>query len=317
MKFLVTGCGGFIGSNLVDRLLSDGHNVIGIDNFSTGQHKFLQAARRHEAFNLIVADLTRPTEYAHAFSGVDAVFHLSANADVRSGTEYPKRDLEQNTIVTHNVLEVMREHRVKTILFSSTGSVYGEAAVIPTPEDSPFPIQTSLYGASKLASEGLISAYCEGFGFCCSIFRFVSILGERYSHGHVFDFYRKLKANPARLLVLGNRKQRKSYLHVQDCIDAILIAFHRANNKINIYNLGLDSYCQVDDSIEWICKELNVNPVLEYSGGPRGWVGDNPFIFLDTKKIRSLGWEPKHSIKEGVVKTVDYLKNNEWLLQSR
>ena len=317
MNLLVTGCAGFIGSNLVDRLLADGHHVVGIDNFSSGQRRFLDQAIANPKFRLVEADLLDPKAYESAFSGIDAVFHLAANADVRFGTEHPRRDLEQNTIVTFNVLEAMRAHKVAQILFSSTGSVYGESTVIPTPEDGPCPIQTSLYGASKLAGEGLIAAYCEGFGFRSWIFRFVSILGERYTHGHVFDFYKHLNADPTRLPVLGNGKQRKSYLYVQDCLNAMLLAWKHAPAKVNVLNLGVDGYCEVNDSIAWISETLNVKPKLEYSGGDRGWIGDNPFIFLDTKKIQSLGWKPQYSIREGVVKTVEYLKANEWVFGAR
>lgn len=317
MKVVVTGCGGFIGSTLSDRLLIEGHHVIGIDNFSTGQRRFLDAALTHPGFRLIEIDLLDLDALKQAFAGGEAVFHLAANADVRFGTAHPRKDLEQNTIATHNVLEAMRANGIKKIAFSSTGSVYGEASVVPTPEDGPFPIQTSLYGASKAAGEGLIASYCEGFEFQSWIFRFVSILGERYTHGHVFDFYQKLKADPTRLSVLGNGKQRKSYLHVQDCIDAILLAMDKANDKVNIFNLGVDGYCEVNDSIGWICEELGVQPVLEYSGGDRGWIGDNPFIFLDTKKIQSLGWKPKYGIRDGVIRTIEYLRDNAWVFEVR
>lgn len=316
-KFIVTGCAGFIGSNLVDRLLANGHQVTGIDNFSTGQRRFLEGALAHPNFRLVEIDLLDLDSLKQAFAGGETVFHLAANADVRFGTEHPRKDLEQNTIATYNVLEAMRANGIKQIAFSSTGSVYGEAAVIPTPEDAPFPVQTSLYGASKLACEGLIAAYCEGFGFQSWIFRFVSILGERYTHGHVFDFYKQLKADPTQLRVLGNGKQRKSYLYIQDCLDAIQLAVEKATDKVNIFNLGVDGYCELNDSIDWISQALGVQPRLEYKGGDRGWIGDNPFIFLDTKKIRSLGWVPKHSIREGVVKTVKFLKSNEWVLESR
>jgi UDP-glucose 4-epimerase len=316
-NFLVTGCAGFIGSNLVDRLLDAGHNVIGVDNFCTGQRHFLDYALLHPNFKLFEIDLLNLEGLKQLFYGVDLTFHLAANADVRFGTDHPRKDLEQNTIATYNVLEAMRANGVKKIVFSSTGSVYGEATVVPTPEDGPFPIQTSLYGASKAAGEGLISAYCEGFGFQSFIFRFVSILGERYTHGHVFDFYQKLKADPSRLHVLGNGKQRKSYLYVHDCIDAILLAVEKAKEKVNIFNLGVEGYCEVNDSIGWICTELGVQPQLDYSGGDRGWVGDNPFIFLDTKKIQALGWYPKYSIRDGIVKTVEYLRDNEWVFESR
>jgi UDP-glucose 4-epimerase len=317
MKIIVTGCAGFIGSNLADRLIDDGHQLVGIDNFSTGQRNFLDGALRNKSFRLIEADLLDLDNLVPLFSQCDFVFHLAANADVRFGTEHPRKDLEQNTICTFNVLEAMRANGVKKIAFSSTGSVYGEAVVIPTPENGPFPIQTSLYGASKLACEGLISAYCEGFGFQSWIFRFVSILGERYTHGHVFDFYKQLKNDPAQLRVLGNGKQRKSYLYIQDCLDAIQIAVEKADDKINIFNLGVDGYCELNDSIDWISQALGIQPKMEYTGGDRGWIGDNPFIFLDTKKIRSLGWEPKNSIREGVVKTVEFLKSNEWVFDVR
>lgn len=316
-QFVVTGCAGFIGSTLVDRLLEDGHTVCGVDNFSTGQRRFLDNALNSPKFSLFTIDLLDLDNLTPIFKGADAVFHLAANADVRFGTHHPRRDLEQNTIATYNVLEAMRANNVKRILFSSTGSVYGEAVTIPTAENSEFPIQTSLYGASKLACEGLISAYCEGYGFQSWIFRFVSILGERYTHGHVFDFYQKLKENPGRLEVLGNGRQRKSYLYVQDCIDAILLALACSKDKVNIFNLGVDGYVEVNESIRWICQELDVIPKLEYTGGERGWIGDNPFIFLDTKKINGLGWRPQLSIQEGVLKTIQYLRANEWVFQAR
>ena len=248
-------------------------------------------------------------------SGCDFVFHLAANADVRFGVEHPKRDLEQNTIGTFNVLEAMRVNEIKKIAFSSTGSVYGESKMIPTPENAPFPVQTSLYGASKLAGEALISAYSEGFGFKVWIFRFVSILGERYSHGHVFDFYKKLLSDPTVLPVLGNGKQKKSYLYVGDCVKAIMKATRFSNDKFNLFNLGADEYCEVNDSIRWITEYLNITPRIEYSGTERGWIGDNPFIFLDCNKVRSLEWAPEFSIKEGIIKTLQYLENNKWLLQ--
>lgn len=316
-KAFVTGAAGFIASNFVDRLLSDGVKVSGWDNFLTGRVEFLTKATQHPDFSFYRGDnLDRPA-LTQAMAGADFVFHFAANADVRFGLQHPGRDLEQNTQVTFNVLEAMRANGISKIAFSSTGSVYGEAKVFPTPEDAPFPVQTSLYGASKLAGESLIQAYCEGFGFQSWIFRFVSILGERYTHGHVFDFYKQLRNDPSRLRVLGNGKQRKSYLYIQDCLDAILLAVERAKEKVNVFNLGVDGYCQVNDSIGWICREMGVSPKLEYSGGERGWVGDNPFIFLDTKKIQFLGWKPKVGIEEGVVRTVRWLRENEWVLEAK
>jgi UDP-glucose 4-epimerase len=317
MRILVTGAAGFIGSNLVDRLVQAGHNVSGYDDFSTGQMRFLESALVSSNFTLVRGDTLDLNALTTAMYGVEFVFHFAANADVRFGTEHPRRDLEQNTIATFNVLEAMRATGVRRIAFSSTGSIYGEPNIFPTPENASLPVQTSLYGASKMAGEGLITAYCEGFGFQSWIFRFVSILGERYTHGHIFDFYKQLKTDSTKLRVLGNGKQRKSYLYIQDCLDAIQLAVEKATDMVNIFNLGVDGYCEVNDSIGWISQTLGVQPSLEYTGGDRGWIGDNPFIFLDTKKIRSLGWVPKYSIREGVVKTVKFLKSNEWVLESR
>jgi UDP-glucose 4-epimerase len=317
LRAIVTGAAGFIGSNLVDRLLADGHAVVGFDNFSTGQIEFLESALKSPSFRLERGDLLDRTVLTDAMAGCDFIFHLAANADVRFGLEHPRKDLDQNTIATWNVLEAMRAADVRRIAFSSTGSVYGEPRIFPTPEDAPFPIQTSLYAASKVAAEALIEAYCEGFGFEAYIFRFVSILGERYSHGHVFDFYRQLKEHPGWLDVLGNGLQRKSYLNVHDCVAAILLALERARNRVNIFNLGLDEYCEVKDSVRWIAAHLGLEPEVRYAGGERGWVGDSPFIFLDCRRIRQLGWTPKLSIREGIVRTVEFLRANEWLLARR
>jgi UDP-glucose 4-epimerase len=317
VRAFITGAAGFIGSNLVDRLLADGHTVTGFDNFSTGQPGFLTAALQSSSFRLVEGDTLELAALTDAMRDSDTVFHLAANADVRFGVEHPSRDLQQNTVATFNVLEAMRATGAQRIAFSSTGSVYGEAAVIPTPEDAPFPVQTSLYGASKLAGEGLIAAYCEGFGLQGFIFRFVSILGERYTHGHVFDFYGSLRRDPSRLRVLGNGQQRKSYLYVGDCLGAIMTALERASSRVNIFNLGTDEYCQVNDSIGWITSHLGVQPTLEYTGGDRGWIGDNPFIFLDCSKIRALGWRPQLTIRQGIIRTLEYLQSNPALLEAR
>lgn len=317
MRALVTGSAGFIGSNLTDRLLQAGNFVRGFDNLSSGRIEFLADARGSSSFEFCEGDILDLPQLKVAMAGIDTVFHLSANADVRRGPEHPRKDLEQNTIGTANVLEVMRWCGVRRIVFASTGSVYGEPTVFPTPEDAPFPLQTSLYGASKLAAEAMISAYCEAFEMQSWIFRFVSILGERYTHGHVFDFYGQLIKHPESLNVLGNGKQRKSYLYVQDCLDAILLALTKAGGIVNIFNLGTDEYCAVDDSIQWISACLNVNPERIYSGGERGWVGDSPFIFLDCSRIRSLGWLPRFSIQAAVERTVEYIRKNQWVLECR
>jgi UDP-glucose 4-epimerase len=316
MNVFVTGGAGFIGSNLVHRLLEDGCQVTAYDNLSTGRLQFLAAAFGTPGFRLVEGDLLDLPSLTRAMAGADFVYHLAANADVRFGTQHPRRDLDQNTIATFHVLEAMRANGVRRLAFSSTGSVYGEATVFPTPEDAPFPVQTSLYGASKLAGEGLIAAYAACFGFQACVFRFVSILGECYTHGHVFDFYQKLRADPTRIEVLGNGKQRKSYLYVQDCIDAMLLAVRTAGEPVTIFNLGTQEYCTVDDSLGWICAALGVNPRRVYTGGERGWVGDNPFIFLDIARIRALGWKPKLTIRAAVLRTLQYLQANPWLLGS-
>jgi UDP-glucose 4-epimerase len=313
----VTGAAGFIGSNLVDRLLDDGEVVVGYDNLSTGMPEFIASASRHRNFTFVHGDLLDTRSLTEAMRGANRVVHLAANADVRFGLAHPRKDLEQNTIATFNVLEAMRANDVGEIAFSSTGSIYGEATVVPTPEDAPFPIQTSLYGASKLACEGMIAAYAEGYDIKARIFRFVSILGQRYSHGHVFDFMMQLAENQARLHILGDGQQRKSYLHVDDCIEAILLALSAGDDHIAIFNLGTDEVCQVLDSVNWIVGRLSLSPQLSFSGGRRGWIGDNPLIHLDTSRIRGLGWQPKRRIKEAVEHTVDWLDANRWVFAKR
>jgi UDP-glucose 4-epimerase len=299
-RVLITGGAGFIGSNLADRLVSDTEVVI-LDNFSTGRHDFV-----NPDVEVFEGDVLDTEVLREAMQGCDTVFHLQANADVRHGLERTRVDLEQNTIATSNVLEAMRETGARTIAFSSTGSVYGEPEVFPTPEDAPFPVQTSLYAASKLAGEGLIGAYAHGFGINGVVFRFVSILGERYTHGHVIDFYRALRADPTRLRVLGDGRQRKSYLYVQDCVSAMLTALD-AHEGFAVYNLGTDESIVVDESIAVISEYLGVQPVLEHTGGERGWAGDSPLIHLDTAKIRALGWAPSVTIREAVIKTLEWL----------
>ena len=316
-RVCVTGAAGFIGSNLVDRLLATGHDVVGYDNLSTGLIEFLEPARQSDRFRFVQGDVLDLESLTAAMAGCDFVFHLAANADVRFGTQHPRRDLEQNTIATYNVLEAMRSAGARRIAFSSTGSIYGEPDVFPTPETAPFPIQTSLYGASKLAGEGLLAAYAAGFGFQAYIFRFVSILGERYTHGHVYDFFSKLRTDPSRIQVLGNGRQRKSYLYVQDCIDAMLAVTSKAEAPVNVYNLGTKEYVEVNTSLDYICEALGVQPVREYTGGERGWIGDSPFILLDTERVNGLGWEPRLTIRDGILRTLAYLQANTWLLERR
>ncbi len=317
MKYFVTGGAGFVGSSMVDRLLSMGNEVVAYDNMSTGVERFLDGAKTNSAFKLIVGDILDTTKMTEAMNGCDFVFHFAANADIKDNLAHPNYVFEQNAQGTLSVLEAMRANGIKKIAFSSTGSVYGEPEVFPTPEDAPFPIQTSLYAASKTFGEGLISSYCEGYGFTGYIFRFVSLLGERYPHGHVFDFVKKLKENKEVLPILGDGHQRKSYLYIQDCLDAIFCAINSSDTGVNIFNLGTNEYCEVKDSAGYIAARMGLAPKFEYAGGKRGWVGDSPFIFLDTAKIRSLGFEPKLTIKEAVERTVDYLLENPWLFDVR
>jgi UDP-glucose 4-epimerase len=304
---LVTGGAGFIGSHVVDTLLARGARVTVIDNFSTGFRELVPARER---LRLVEGDLLDVAAVADAVRGTDFVFHLAANADIKDNLKEPRKCIDQNIVATQNVLEAMRGAGVSEIAFSSTGSVYGEATVVPTPEDAPFPVQTSLYATSKVAAEGLCSSYALGFGFHTWIFRFVSLLGPRYSHGHVIDFWHKLRTDPTRLPVLGNGKQKKSYLHVLDCVAAMFTAIERAREPINIFNLGHQEWLEVDHSISIITRAMNVRPKLEYAGGERGWVGDSPRILLDTSRIRALGWAPTRTIEDSVLDTLRFLDAN-------
>ena len=314
-RVCVTGGAGFIGSTLAERLRATGAEVVIVDDFRSGRREFVADLLAQPGTTLYEGDVLDEDLLRQAFAGCDWVFHLQANADVRHGLEHPRRDLEQNTIATATVLEAMRAAGVSKIGFSSTGSVYGEPDAFPTPEDAPFPIQTSLYAASKLAGEGMLAAYAHGFGFTALVFRFVSILGERYTHGHVYDFYRALKRDPSRLRVLGDGHQQKSYLYVGDCVDAIqtAVAAHESRpGEVGVYNLGTDETVVVNDSIAAICDHMGLAPSLEYSGGRRGWVGDSPLIHLDCARIRSLGWTPTLTIKDSIVRTLEWFDDNSY-----
>lgn len=310
MRACITGGAGFIGSTLADRLSEGGAELTLVDDFRSGRREFVAGVLKRPGVRLLEGDVLDPALMREAVAGCDWVFHLQANADVRHGLDHPLRDLEQNTIATSTVLEAMRAEGVSQIAFSSTGSVYGEPEVFPTPEDAPFPVQTSLYAASKLAGEGMIGAYAHGYGFTGLVFRFVSILGERYTHGHVYDFYRALRADPTRLRVLGDGRQEKSYLYVQDCISAILLATeaHAESGGAFVYNLGTDETIVVDDSVATIVSHLGLSPEIEHSGGRRGWAGDSPLIHLDCAKIRTLGWSPTLGIKDAIVRTLDWFE---------
>jgi UDP-glucose 4-epimerase len=314
----ITGGAGFIGSTLADRLSAEGVEVVVVDDFRTGRREFVADLLDRPRARLVEGDVLDQALLEDAFAGSDWIFHMQANADVRFGLDHPRRDLEQNTIATSTVLEAMRAVGASKIAFPSTGSVYGEPEVFPTPEDAPFPTQTSLYAASKLAGEGLIGAYAHGYGFTGLVFRFVSVLGERYSHGHVLDFYRALRCDPTHLRVLGDGRQQKSYLYVQDCVSAMLtaVARHDADaGSTNVYNLGTDETIVVNDSLTVITRHLGVSPVIEHTGGLRGWPGDSPLIHLDCARIRALGWRPTLTIEEAIVRTLDWLEQNPYAVQ--
>lgn len=313
MLAVVTGGFGFIGSNLVTRLLDLGFTVKVIDDLSTGDIRFLsEPVRKSIEFHNLDLRGVDSNSLSQVIKSADIVFHLAANADVRGGFASPYRDLESNIVATLNVLEAMRIAKVPEIVFSSTGCVYGDTLVQPTPEEYAFPIQTSLYGNSKVAAEGMISTYASNGVFKASSFRFVSILGRNYHHGHVIDFVRNLLKNPARLQILGDGRQKKSYLHVDDCVSAMIEIKH--DSSYEAFNLGNSDFISVLDSAQIISKKMNLNPELIVGNSPRGWVGDNPFTFLDISKARRFNWTPTIGIRESLEDTVEFLLGNQWLL---
>ncbi len=317
MKAFVTGGAGFIGSNLCDKLLSLGNDVVVYDNFSTGQQMFIEHNLNNPRYQLIKADVLDMKKLNKAMKGCDFVFHFQANADVRGGINNTRIDLEQNIIGTYNVLESARLNSIKRLAFASSATVYGEPGIFPTPENIPL-VQTSLYGASKISAESLIQAYCEYYDMKSWIFRFVSFIGLRYTHGVIFDFMKKLKTNPGELEILGDGKQQKSYLHVHDGVNAIMLAIEKANEKVNIFNLGNKEYMNVIDLADIICKTLELKGVhYKFTGGERGWIGDSPFVQLDVNKISSLGWKPVFPIHDAIVDTVNYLSRHPGLFESR
>ena len=316
-RAFVTGGAGFIGSHIVDRLAQVGANVTIYDNFSTGQEQFISHHAGNPKVRIVRADVLDSERLKKEMVNSDFVFHLQANADVRGGIQLTRVDLEQNTIATWNVLEAMRINEIKHIVFASSAAVYGEPDVFPTPE-SYAPLQTSLYGASKLACEAMIQAYSEYFGITCYIFRFVSWIGERYSHGVIFDFIKKLRGNTQMLEVLGDGKQRKSYLDVIDGVDGIFYAVEHAKELKNVFNLGHDEFMNVLELADVIVEELGLKRVRYLTtGGERGWLGDLPFVHLDTTKLKALGWRPQVSIEQGIRNTVRYLQANPQVLEQR
>lgn len=301
MKYVVTGGAGFIGSHLVDRLLDDEHSVTVIDNLSCGKLENLSSYSLVDFVNVDIKDSEQVDKVISR--GYDAVFHLAAHANIRKSLEDHRVDLDNNVIGTLNILEAMRKNHVKDLVFASSSAVYGEATVRPTPE-SYYPTQTSLYGASKLACEAFAEAYTEFSSIRVWAFRFANVVGERCSRGVVGDFVRKLLKKPTELEILGNGKQSKEYLYVEDCVDGILTGYHKSSGKVNIFNLGMETQTNVDEVADIVIEEMGLENVKRnYTGGVRGWIGDNSIVELSLKKIKSLGWKTEVSSEEALRRT--------------
>jgi UDP-glucose 4-epimerase len=295
MKCFVTGGAGFIGSHMVDRLVSDGHQVTVYDNLSLGREDFIRHHYGKVGFRFVKGDLLDIDLLRDSMQGCDAVIHLAANSDIVKSAKHTRIDLEQGTIATYNVLESMRSNHVGKIVFTSSSVVYGEVKKLPIAEDyGPlFPI--SMYGASKLACEALTSAFCHNFGFQSWIYRFANVTGPRVTHGVVLDFYRKLQKNPRELEVLGDGKQAKPYIEVRDVVDGMIFGFTHTTDSVNYFNLGTDGLTPVSVIAHEVLRELGLaGTEIRYTGGVRGWPGDVSRVSLDMTKLRSLGWTPKY-----------------------
>ena len=300
MQHFVTGGAGFIGSFVVDRL-APRNSVTVYDNLSTGKEEFIAHHLNDKYFRFIKADLLDVRKLAKEMRGHDTVWHIAANPDIRKGTESTMTDLQQNTIATYNALECARRNDVKNFVFSSTSTIYGRAKVLPTPEDYGPCLPISLYGASKLACEGLVSAYSELYGMKSWIYRFANIVGHRSTHGILFDLVAKLNKNPKRLEVLGDGKQKKSYLLVEECVDGMVYGFKHAKDRVNYFNLCAEDQITVKRIVEILLEETRLpNVKIKYTGGESGWKGDVPVFLLANKKMAKLGWKPKHSSEEAV-----------------
>jgi UDP-glucose 4-epimerase len=317
MKYFVTGGAGFIGSHIVERLLQENHEVTVYDNYSSGNHGFIDKLKINPNLKVIGGDICDLKFLVKAMKGHDFVFHLAANADVRNGMTDTDIDFKNNIQGTKNVLESMRVNGIKKIAFSSSATVYGEPKTFPTPETEPL-IQTSLYGASKACGESLIQGYCEFYDMQCWIFRFVSWIGEHYTHGVIFDFINKLRDDSSQLEILGDGNQKKSYLYVKDGVDGIFLGIKEFNEKVNIFNLGYSETMNVTELAKIIIKEMKLSNVkINFTGGIRGWKGDSPLVQLDTTKLNAKGWRPTTNIKKGVILTTKYLLENPELLERR
>jgi UDP-glucose 4-epimerase len=297
----LTGGAGFIGSHLGDRLLAEGKTVTVYDNLSSGRREWIEHNIGQPGFTFIQADLLDAPKLKEAMAGHDLVIHLGANTDIPGGNQDVRLDLENCTIATHNVLEAMRATGIRRLLFSSTSAVYGEAPVIPTPEDVGPLLPISLYGAAKLACETLISAYCHIFNMQAWMFRFANVVGGRMGHGVIYDFIHKLKRNSAEMEILGDGQQEKPFFPVEDCIDGMFCAFHRSDAWCDVFNLGCSSSSKISQVAEIVVEEMGLSGVrFRYTGGRRGWVGDVPQVGLNVSKMKRLGWEARHTSDEAV-----------------
>lgn len=304
LKAIVTGGAGFIGSHLVDRLLSDGYEVAVIDNMVCGRRDNLQNHRDDPRLVIHEIDIRKSEELNRVFSGHEVVFHLAAQANIRQSLNDHMSDLEHNLIGTISVLESMMKTGIQDFVFASTSAIYGQANVIPTPEDY-FPVQTSLYGASKLACEAYAEAYTELAPLKFWAFRFANPVGERSRRGVIWDFVHKLTKDPTELEILGDGKQSKEYLHVEDCVNGIMTGYEKAKQRVNLFNIGLDEQTLVDQVADLVIQEMKLQNVQRhYTGGPRGWVGDNPIVVLSLEKLKSLGWKPRITAETAIRRTV-------------
>jgi len=299
-KALVTGGLGFIGSHLVDRLLADEWRVVVLDNLLTGHRSNLAKQKGNALLNVIEGDIRNIETVSKCVEGCDAVFHFAAHALMRASLRDHRADLDYNIVGTLNVLESMIENSVPDFVFASTSALYGEAEVTPTPETYSG-IQTSLYGAAKLAGEGYASAFAEFSSLKVWAFRFGTVLGERCRRGAIWDFVHKLLTDPLELEILGDGKQSKDYLFVRDCIDGVMLGYAKGSGRVNIFNLGLQEQITVNELADIVVKEMGLSGVRrKYTGGERGWVGDNKVVYLSTRKMRELGWKPGMSPPEAI-----------------
>ncbi|WP_300608446.1 NAD-dependent epimerase/dehydratase family protein [Methanohalophilus sp.] len=309
-KILVTGGAGFIGSHIVDRLMETVNEVIVFDNFSSGNMEFIEHHVGKSKFKLIKGDLLNTEDINKACESVDLVYHVAANPDVKLGAVDTRVHFDQNITATYNLLEAMRKNNVSNIAFTSTSTVYGEAEIIPTPEDYGPLVPISLYGASKLACEALIMSYSHTFDMKSWIFRFANIVGDRSTHGIIVDFIKKLRDDPEQLEILGDGKQSKSYLHVEECVKAIMFAVDKSNEAVNIFNVGSEDIINATEIGKVVVEEMGLKNVqFTYTGGNRGWKGDVPRMLLGIDKLKKLGWNPVYSSKRSVRETAHCLIN--------